>query len=368
MLRILCATNHAYLPQFTGGAEVSTHQMCTAFLERGHPVAVLASLEAHDWIGWWARLRRVLSRSRKYPADTVMGYPVYRGWEPVHGVTEMVRRFRPDVAMMRAGQPMQLAHAFLAERIPVIVYLHDTFFDQFGGEIVDDPLLAFVANSEYTARRFFEFSGIEAAQTRSLVIPETYRVESTREKVVFVNPVPEKGLDVALALAERRPDIEFDFIESWTLYPDRRAELQRHASRLGNVTIINRTSDMRKVYGRAKILLAPSQYKEGVWAESWCRTGAEAQVSGIPVIATNGGGLPESVGPGGILVDPDADISAWENALSTLWDDDGAYERASSAALEHSRRAEIQPDRIVDDLLDLISTHLHRATAHGLNE
>jgi len=48
---------------------------------------------------------------------------------------------------------------------------------------------------------------------------------------------------------------------------------------------------MRAAYGRSRLLLAPSR-----WVESWGRVASEAQISGLPVIATKSGGLPEAVG------------------------------------------------------------------------
>ena len=85
---------------------------------------------------------------------------------------------------------------------------------------------------------------------------------------------------------------------------------------------------------------------------------SEAHVSGIPVLASDRGGLPESVGPGGILIDPESEFSEWEKALSRLWDDQTKYKIFSKAALEYAKRAEFQPSYLVSKLLDFISDHL----------
>jgi glycosyltransferase involved in cell wall biosynthesis len=81
---------------------------------------------------------------------------------------------------------------------------------------------------------------------------------------------------------------------------------------------------------------------------------SEAQVSGIPVLASTRGGLPESVGPGGILVDPTASLDCWERALARMWDDDAEYERLAELARQHSRRPEFQPAAIIAQLLDVL--------------
>jgi glycosyltransferase involved in cell wall biosynthesis len=172
----------------------------------------------------------------------------------------------------------------------------------------------------------------------------------------FVNPLPAKGLDIVLALAAGRPDIPFEFVESWPLRPAEEASLAARLATLPNVTLTRRCSDMREVYGRCRVLLAPSR-----WIESWGRVASEAQISGIPVIAARRGGLPEAVGPGGILVDPDAPLSAWEAALATLWDDPAAHRRYEAAALAHAARPEMAPDALLDRFIAAVEGHLAAA-------
>ena len=140
-----------------------------------------------------------------------------------------------------------------------------------------------------------------------LVTPALYRVQSERRSVVFVNPHPVKGVEIAFALARRRPDIPFEFVESWELAAVSRRALLKEAARLPNVHLRKWGLDMKPVYLVAKLILAPSR-----WEEGWGRVVSEAQVSGIPALASRRGGLPEAVGPGGILVDPDAELTEWE--------------------------------------------------------
>src|SRR5690606_10381337 len=118
------------------------------------------------------------------------------------------------------------------------------------------------------------------------------------------------------------------------------------AQAAGNITLHPPTNDMRPLYSRARLLLAPSQ-----WREAWGRVATEAQVNGIPVLASARGGLPESVGPGGLLVEHDAPLEAWLAAFSEIWDDPVRYERYSTEAKRHSLRPEIQPDQIVREFI-----------------
>ena len=67
----------------------------------------------------------------------------------------------------------------------------------------------------------------------------------------------------------------------------------------------------------------------------------EAQVSGVPVIASNRGGLPEAVGPGGIVIDPNAPIDEWVAATKRLWEDSKYYAELSAAATAYANRPEM---------------------------
>lgn len=53
-------------------------------------------------------------------------------------------------------------------------------------------------------------------------------------------------------------------------------------------------------YRQADIFVAPS-----LWNEGFCNTNLEAMASGLPVISSHRGGIPEVVGDAGILFDPD---------------------------------------------------------------
>jgi glycosyltransferase involved in cell wall biosynthesis len=348
-MRILFGTGHSYLPQRSGGSESSTHDLCIEMLKQGIEPAVLAGIEPGGRLGLRNRLMRKLFRSHSFPMDRAMGYPVYRGWYPEKGVGEVTTRFRPDVAILQAGNPLQFANLLMELGIPSILYLRDTLFNKLGGEVEEFPRLRFIANSQYTADRFQDRYGLAAPVVPPLVRPEAYRTETTRQAVVFVNPHPFKGVETAFMMAERRPDIPFDFVEGWPLSEDRLAEYQARAGSLGNIRWVPRQSDMRKVYANARLVLAPSQAA----SEAWGRIVTEAHCSGIPVIASNTGGLPESVGPGGILVDPDGAPDAWTDALSEIWDDRQRYNRYAAEALTYSQRSAIQPETLIRKVIDI---------------
>ena len=175
---------------------------------------------------------------------------------------------------------------------------------------------------------------------------------------MYINANPVKGAELVLELARLRPDIPFDIVESWTLPEWMTEDLRRTAGQLPNVRWMKARSDMREIYSRAKVLLAPSGVGHPEWIEAWGRVATEAQVSGIPVLASDSGGLPESVGPGGINIDTQAPLDVWVSALARLWDNPDEYKRYSEAARQYSLRDEINPvwqiNRVVQYLQDWV--------------
>ncbi len=349
-MRILFGTGHSYLPQRAGGSQSSTHDLCVELQKQKKEPAVLASIEPEGWLGLRNRLERKVMRSRDYPMDRIMGYPVYRGWHPEQGVAEVVARFKPDVAILQAGNPLTLAKPLLDQEVPTIVYLRDTLFHELGGRVSDLPRLRYIANSNFTAARFQAEFGLSAPVIPPLVRPEAYKTETRRSSVVFINPHPYKGAEIAFGLAAARRDIPFLFVEGWPLSEEVMADYKARAATLDNVTWLPRHGDMREIYAKARIVIAPSLKERG---EAWGRIATEAQFSGIPVIASNSGGLPESVGPGGLLVEPSDSLEAWTAALSKLWDDREQYQAHADTALQYAQRDEIKPDMLIRRIVEI---------------
>jgi glycosyltransferase involved in cell wall biosynthesis len=89
----------------------------------------------------------------------------------------------------------------------------------------------------------------------------------------------------------------------------------------------------------------------------------EAHCSGIPVLASRRGGLPESVGPGGLLIEHDAPLALWRDALSRMWDDHATYAALVTAAERYAMRPEIQPSVLIDRFTAFVAEHVARCGA-----
>lgn len=351
-MKVLFATNFSYLPQRSGGSESSTNDLCIALLERGIEVAVICSLGMFDAVWMVNRIASKLS-GNGFIQDRLLPYPVFRGYNLKEGIPEVIKRFRPDVVVVQAGSPFELVNCFSAMGIPVVLYARDVEFQRNTETLQKNRYVGFIANSQFTAQRLSNLLSVEPLVLPPLVDPARYKVKSSRKAVLHIGLVPEKGVEISFELARKRPDIPFQFIESWPISRNEFTEYKNRAGALKNIKILRRASDMRKFYGVAKVLLVPS-----ILEEAWGRVVTEAQLSGIPVVASSRGGLPESVGSGGWIVPHIAGIDEWESALARLWDDPTIYSSLSEAAFERSRQEDISRAAIIDKFIAYLDAHI----------
>jgi glycosyltransferase involved in cell wall biosynthesis len=220
----------------------------------------------------------------------------------------------------------------------------------------------FLANSRFVASRARERLGVDAQVIPPLIDHKAYATPTKRRTVTLINPHPKKGGNIALGLASARPDIPFEFIESWRAARVL-APLRAQAAKLPNVRWRRPILDRKQVFRNTRILIVPSQLEE-----AWGRVVNEAQASGIPVVASRIGGLAESVGKGGLLVSPVDDPAVWLRTLSRVWDDPEEYERLSKAALENIRQPDLQPDALISRLLGAIGEVRSRRSVTDLTK
>lgn len=85
------------------------------------------------------------------------------------------------------------------------------------------------------------------------------------------------------------------------------------------------------LYNAADVVLYPSFY------EGFGLPPLEAMACGTPVVASNGGALPEVVGSGGILLPPD-EPGLWANAIRTVLENESFREALRQRALQQAQR------------------------------
>jgi len=94
--------------------------------------------------------------------------------------------------------------------------------------------------------------------------------------------------------------------------------------------------DIPDTYRRFDVLAVPSAPMPG-WLEQFGRVVVEAQASGIPVVASASGALPDVVGEEGLLVPP-RDPGALRDALRRLLDEPGLWARLRAEGITGAGR------------------------------
>jgi len=343
-----------------GGSGLSQRQLAARLIARGHRVVILADPEEGHRVARSA-YKRLVNLSTKLRGhvgrDLVLGVqrpigrrvvpaseydvPMFFSPVPEHAYRTMRRRLQPDVVVASSiGRVSwrRLRAQARADGIPSVLYLREE--SALGHlTVTNAPPDLLLANAGSLAERA-RTAGFECFTIPSAVDTAATRVDSTRERVLFVNPLPSHGVDRLWAVAAARPDIPFAVQESWGLPEPVRAEVLAEVARLPNVEFRPRTSDLAGLYRDARLLFAPHRL------DNRPRVVAEAQANGIPVLASAFPGLLEAVGPGGVLLDPDAPRSAWIEAIGRLWDDTERYVDLVNAALLHAARPDVDPEAI----------------------
>lgn len=351
-MRIMFATCHKSLPEIHGGMERNTKDLALKLTARGHEVLSVSGLAGVGWLGLRAKIQLKILR-RAWARDKVLGYTSLRSYAPLEGFDRIIDQFAPDAVVIQGGHlHSNLMDVAARAGKPAIMYYHSAHIDALSEEQMRHGRIRFVANSRFTASLCSDRNPIVI---RPIVCPEEYYVQnSTREFITFVNPSPHKGLAVVTAMARRRSGLAFLFARTRR---DRNS-LPPPTRLPGNVTVAGPVGDMRRIYGRTRLVLAPSQCDE-----AWCRVATEAQLSGIPVLASDRGGLPEAVGAGGLCLPAAAKPDRWLEALDMITGNEERYRRFAEKAFEHSKRKEMDPGLIVEQFERVLAAALRAAAA-----
>jgi hypothetical protein len=349
-LRILFAGGNGWLPEATGGTQNSTDHLIRQAASAGHDCAVFCGLVGRGAFGLRMRAQRKVL-GRPFSIDRGQGYEVMRTWTPFAPETigAAVARFRPDVAVVQTAGSARLAAALRALGVPVVVYLRNVEFEENGGDVSAIPGARYIANSGFTAAAYGRRYGLRCTVIPPTIDADAYRSDGPRDCATLINIHPVKGYAIVRDMARACPEIPFLFVEGWALDEEALRQALAEIEALPNATFLPRTRDMRAVYGRTRVLLAPSQ-----WEEAWGRVASEAHCSGIPVIGSDRGGLPQSIGPGGLILPHNAHVADWVAALRSVWTDERTYAGLSQAALSYATRPDLNANRQFETFMEVL--------------
>jgi glycosyltransferase involved in cell wall biosynthesis len=205
---------------------------------------------------------------------------------------------------------------------------------------------ALVTVSAATATRLS--AGLGPAADRAVVLPNFVaagafaaagRADAGTYALVAGRLVEEKGFDTAIAAAGRA-GVPLLIAGEGPDEPRLRALAAgaevRFAGRL-------RPEALAEARAGAAVVLVPSR-----WEEPCPYAVLDAMAAGVPVLVSDRGGLPETVGPDEAL--PAEDTAAWGRALGELWRDPQLRRASGERALERAR-ARFGEDRYYEALL-----------------
>jgi glycosyltransferase involved in cell wall biosynthesis len=288
----------------------------------------------------------------------------------LRGLLELVRlmrRLRPDVLhanSSKAGVLGRLAGALT--RVPVRVFtVHGWAFKAHSGIAATVYLWADRAMRPLTTRTICVAhselaAGVRARTCRAdatVVIPNGVRLDGPRRR----HPATPDGPATVLAVGRLRAPKDFlTLVRASARLPagsarvlvvgdgPDRDELEREIGRLGlegTIALLGERADVGELLAAADVFVLPSR------SEGMPMSVLEAMAAGLPVVASDVGGVAELVADGatGLLV-PAGEPAALARALARLLDDRALRERMGAAGRARAR------DRF--DLPELRAAHL----------
>jgi len=342
-MRVLLTANASYVPP-RGGATRSNLIWLDHLARNGHQCRIVSGAS-----GPGAELRH-----HESIAVLALDDPARR----IQVLRQQIHEFQPDWVLVSSED---LGHGLLREAQHSapgrVVYLaHTPQFFPFGPASWNpDPhaarLVADAAGIIAIGQHMAAYIGAALGRDAAVIHPPIYgegpfahHCNFDRGRIVMINPCAVKGLSIFLRVAEQFPQWEFGVLPGWgTTAEDRRA-LQK----LPNVRFLPFAPNIEDVLAETRVLLMPS-----LWYEGFGLIVMENMLRGIPVIASDSGGLKEAkkgtryVIPVRTIeryqavfdelampkpVVPDNDAAPWCDALRELLGDRAEYERESAAS------------------------------------
>lgn len=366
--RILWANTYCLLDT-SSGASMSVRQILLQLVQSGYEVKVLGATNFDSMEGALS-LRKLVKDANAGQFISVNDGPLTHrllatstvkrkdmtGKEEGAWLSEYfntLKSEKPDLLFFYGGSSTDLMIASEARiyGIPSMFYLAN---ENYKGTRWARDVDLIITDSQATEKLYRSRNGLAPVPVGKFIDPAKFIAKShERKNLLFVNPSASKGVGIVFMLAkmlqEKAPDIRIEVLQSRGSWDQ---NVRFFADKLGvkkplqNIILTPHTDDMRPVYGRARVLLAPS-----LWWDSGPRVLAEAMLNGIPAVVTDHAGLPEMAGDGGIKIKlppecfekpyknlpPESALGETVEAIIRLHRDEAHYEQHVQAAYKVGR-------------------------------
>ena len=286
-------------------------------------------------------------------------YTVCNNFDIIGFIRKTIDSFQPDVTLVDDQQEFVLLETVCETKSRRVYIAHSQATLPFGPDSFEkkeektpifQKLDGILTVSQFMVDYFKKWANLEATVIYFPSYgegPFAYLASYDNPYVTVINPSAYKGYSIFVELAKRLPDVEFAAVPTWGTGEEELEEMRR----ISNITIIPPCENVDEIYRQTKVFLMPS-----LWGESFGQVVVEALLRGLPVIASNVGGLREaklgtkyslSVNPireydehirlaGNVLkpVVPEQDIEPWIQALEELLQDRDYYDSISKEAVE----------------------------------
>jgi len=377
-MRVVLAANAAYLPP-RGGSTRSNLAWLQVLVARGHQCHVVCPALVPSSAAHGEQIDRELKdqqiRAWRLEGEDVAGESVYE-WAGlrIHSVREpdrlrqvlerVIEKVEPDWVLVSSEDPGQvLLQQSLASAPGRVIYLaHTPQMFPFGpaslnasprGAGLVARTTAVVAIGHHTARYIEQHLGRRPVVIHPPVYgPGPFQPRDPRQPglILMINPCTVKGITIFLALARRFPHWRFGALPGWGTT---RVDL-RELEACPNMEILPNVPRIQQALEKARLLLVPS-----LWHEGFGLVVVEAMLMGIPVLASDQGGLIEAkLGTPYVLpvrpitryamefdenrmpvaIVPEQDLEPWVRAIEELMSDQQLYEQ--QAKMAHERAVE----------------------------
>jgi hypothetical protein len=338
-----------------GGAAKVCRELIQGLAQQGHTCAVVSAEDRNQMAAKGFRpgsapgiAEAELDGMKIFASDSVK-----EQWRPM---TECLRKFDPDwILICEVGVLLlAIAQEYDPSRIVLVVQSTITHLPTESSGVMEDHVRSLLRNtrgivtvSNYMRDYIKRWSGLDSTV---LYLPSygpapyTHFHNFDSGYVLMVNPCAYKGISIFLPLARSFPHVKFAAIPFWGTTAEDRAALMQ----LPNMTLLNPERNLDDIFKQTKVLIVPS-----LWGEAFPQVVGDAMLRGIPVLASNAGGLPETkLGVDYVLpvnmieryeldrdglvkpVVPEQDVSMWVKALNDVITDRALYERLSQDSRE----------------------------------
>jgi glycosyltransferase involved in cell wall biosynthesis len=338
-MRILFILSTPFCPEHFSGPNRTVLELSQKLSKSGHEALVLAGQSQSDGIGGIV-------------TDRSFGFRLFRASAPRRSIVPLCITLRPHIVVLVNTMEEGLVEACRSVDIPLAVWFHEVDASLWGDDLADRHT-QYIASSSFVATRLLHLAGIKAEIIPPYIEQANYRKSRRGKRVLFVNPTRDKGVEIAFEVAARRPLQAFTLVESGQLSNQWRNHCFERAMKCGNIEWFAASNDINAILDQTCLLLLPRFSEEG-----FCRLVTEAQLGGIPALASNRGHLAANVGAGGAVLDVDAGIDEWLNSLDRFFDDDSYHVAVSQAAMQHALRSELDTETVLHRFLKVLDVQI----------